>query len=150
MSNIKYLLLLSFMMVKINVTAAIDCVVVCDKEDKETIIPIKDASEISFDANLIVIGSEVYNMNLLKKYYFADSENLGVQEISGYIPGLKIDPSGLISFSDKIGKDNVEIYDLAGISQSFSCNENVIDIRNLPSDVYVVKIGNASIKFIKK
>lgn len=57
MNKIKYLLLFSFFLVKMNASAEIDCVVVCDKEDKETIIPIKDASEITFDANLMVIGS---------------------------------------------------------------------------------------------
>ena len=137
-------------MVKLSASAEIDCVVVCDKEDKETIIPIKDASEITFDANMMVIGSDVYNMDLLKKYYFADSENLGVQEISGEIPGLKIDPKGLISFSFKPGKEDIEVYNLAGLSQTFYLNENVIDIRNLQPDVYVVKIGGATIKFIKK
>lgn len=150
MNKIKYLLLFSFFLVKMNASAEIDCVVVCDKEDKETIIPIKDASEITFDANLMVIGSEVYNMNMLKKYYFADSENLGVQEISGEITGLKIDPKGLISFSSAIGKENVEVYNLAGIPQSYTNNGNVIDIRNLQPDVYVVKIGSATIKFVKK
>lgn len=150
MKKFKYLLLLSFFLVKLNSSAAIDCVVVCDKEDKETIIPIKDASEITFDANLMAIGSEVYNMNLLKKYYFADSEALGVEEITGEIPGLKIDPTGLISFSSTTRKDDVEVYNLAGIPQSFTNDGNVIDIRNLQPDVYVVKIGAASIKFVKK
>lgn len=150
MQKIKYLLLFSFFLVKLNASAEIDCVVVCDKEDKETIIPIKDASEITFDANLMAIGSEIYNMNLLKKYYFADSENLGVQEISGDIQGLKIDAKGLISFSSKTEKENIEVYNLSGLSQPFYLNGNVIDIRNLQPDVYVVKIGSASIKFIKK
>lgn len=150
MKNLKYLLFASLMMLKLNAYASIDCVVICDKEDKETIIPIKDASEITFDANLMAIGSEVYNMNLLKKYYFADSENLGVQEISGEIPGLKIDPSGLISLGETTRMGNIEVYNLAGISQPFSVTGNVIDIRNLQSDVYVVKIGSATIKFVKK
>lgn len=147
---IKYIVVALLIMLKFNASAKIDCIVVCDKEDKETIIPIKDASEITFDANLMVIGSEVYNMNLLKKYYFTDSENLGVKEISGDIPGLKIDPYGLISFSSKAVKENVEVYNLSGISQLFHLNENVIDIRNLQPDVYVVKIGSASIKFMKR
>ena len=150
MKIVKYLLFASFMMLKFNVFAGIDCVVVCDKEDKETIIPIKDASEITFDSNLMAIGSEVYNMNLLKKYYFADSENLGVQEISGEIQGLKIDPTGLISFGETIRKENIEVCNLSGISQPFAITGNVIDIRNLQPDVYVVKIGSASIKFVKK
>lgn len=150
MNKIKYIFLLSFLMVKLGASAEIDCVVVCDKEDRETIIPIKDASEITFDVNLMVIGSEVYNMNLLKKYYFADSENLGVQEIFGEIPGLKIDPKGIISFDSATGKENVEVYNLAGIPQSFTNIGNVIDIRHLQPDVYVVKIGTASIKFMKK
>lgn len=150
MKKFKYILLLSFLTLKLNVFAKIDCIVVCDKDDKETIIPIKDASEITFDSNLMAIGSEVYNMNLLKKYYFADSENLGVQEISGEIPGLKIDPKGLIYVEEYIGKADIEVYNLAGISQTFSIAGNVIDIRNLQTDVYVVKIGRSSIKFMKK
>ncbi len=152
MKTIKILLLsvlLSLWFVS-NAFAGIDCVVVCDKDDKETIIPIKDASEITFDANLMVIGSEIYNMDLLKKYYFADSENLGVEEISGEIPGLKIDTKGLISFDEKMGKESIEVYNLAGIAQPYTINGNVIDIRNLSSDFYVVRIGNASIKFVKK
>ncbi|MBD5261644.1 MAG: T9SS type A sorting domain-containing protein [Bacteroides sp.] len=150
MTKIKYIVLLSLLTANLSASAEIDCVVVCDKEDKETIIPIKDASEITFDANLMAIGSEVYNMNLLKKYYFADSEALGVEEITGEIPGLKIDPTGLISFSSMTRKDDVEVYNLAGIPQSFTNDGNVIDIRNLQPDVYVVKIGAASIKFVKK
>lgn len=150
MKKLKYIILFSFALLQLNAYAEIDCIVVCDKNDKETIIPIKDASEITFDNNLMAVGSEVYNMNLLKKYYFADSENLGVQEISGEISGLKIDPNGLISFSSKNEKENVEVYNLSGLSQSFHLNGNVIDIRNLQPDVYVIKIGSASIKFMKK
>lgn len=150
MKHLKYHLLLSFLLVRLSISAAIDCVVVCDKEDKETIIPIKDASEITFDANLMIVGSEIYNMDLLKKYYFADSENLGVEEISGEIPGLKIDPTGLISFRKDVGKQFVEVYDLSGMPQHYTLNANVIDIRNLHPDVYIVNIGNASIKFVKK
>lgn len=150
MNKIKYIILFPFVLLKINTYAAIDCIVVCGKEDQETIIPVKNASEITFDSNLMAIGSEVYNMNLLKKYYFADSENLGVQEISGEITGLKIDPKGLISFGSVTGKENVEVYNLAGIPQSFTNNGNVIDIRHLQPDVYIVKIGTASIKFMKK
>ena len=150
MKRIKYLLLLSFLMVKLSASAEIDCVAICDKEDKETIIPIKDASEITFDANLMVIGSEIYNMNLLKKYYFADSENLGVQEISGEITGLTIDPKGLISFGESLETENIEVYNLSGLSQPFHLIGNVIDIRNLQPDVYIVKIGAASIKLVKK
>ncbi len=150
MRLIKYMLLASLLMLTLNAFAGIDCVVVCDKEDKETIIPIKDASEITFDANLMMIGSDIYNMNLLKKYYFADTENLGVEQISGDIPGLKIDTKGLISFNEKIGKESIEVCNLAGLPQPFSLNGNVIDIRNLSPDVYVVRIGYESIKFVKK
>ena len=150
MKRSKYILFLFLSLMTLNTSAKIDCLVVCDKEDKETIIPIKDASEITFNSNLMAIGSEVYNMNLLKKYYFADSENLGVEEISGEIPGLKIDPSGLISFGETTIKENIEVYNLVGISQTFSIYGNMIDIRNLQPDVYVVKIGSASIKFVKK
>ena len=111
---------------------------------------IKDASEITFDANLMAIGSDVYNMNMLKKYYFADSEILGVKEISDEIPGLKIDPKGVISFAGNCAKGNIEVYNLSGLPQPFSLNGNVIDISNLNPGVYVVKISNASIKFAKK
>ncbi len=104
MRLIKYMLLASLLMLTLNAFAGIDCVVVCDKEDKETIIPIKDASEITFDANLMMIGSDIYNMNLLKKYYFADTENLGVEQISGDILGLKIDTKEWISLDEKVGK----------------------------------------------
>lgn len=150
MKKIKYILLLSFLAASLTSLAGINCVVVCDKDDKETIIPINDASEITFDANLMTIGSDVYNMDLLKKYYFADSENLGVKEIYGEIPELKIDPTGLISFGGTAAQENIEVYNLAGISQPFTNSGNTIDIRNLPPDVYVVKIGSASIKFAKK
>lgn len=130
--------------------AKTDCIVLCDKENKETIIPIKDATEISFDGNLMLVGKDMYSMNLLKKYYFADSENLGVQEISDPIRGLKIDPKGLIYFDEKESKGVIEVYNIQGISQFFIHSGNVIDIRNLQPDVYVVKIGNASIKFVKQ
>lgn len=150
MKKLRYIILSFVAIYNFNALANMDCLVICDKDDKETIIPINDASEITFDANLMIIGKERYNMDLLKKYYFADSENLGVQEISGEIPGLKIDPKGLISFGETGRKENIKVFNLAGIPQSFTIDGNVIDIRNLQPDVYVIKIGNATIKFVKK
>lgn len=130
--------------------AAIDCVAVYDRYDEVSIIPIRDASEISFEAEVIYIGSYSFNMNLLKRYEFADSSTLGIEEINGDIPGLKIDPKGVIMFDSSLSKHAVEVWNVSGVAQPFVRNGNTVDISRLPSAVYVVKIGQATIKILRR
>ncbi len=130
--------------------AALDCVAVYDKNDEVSIIPINDASEISFEGNVIYIGSYSFNMELLKRYVFADSGTLGIEEIDGDIPGLKIDPRGVITFDGKMSNVTVEVWNIGGVAQTFVRNENTVDISRLPSDVYIVKIGQSTIKILKR
>lgn len=130
--------------------AAIDCVAVYDKNDNVSIIPIKEASEISFDGNIISIGSYSFNMDLLKKYMFGDSSQLGVQDIDGDIPGLIIDPNGMVSFDGSMSDASVEVWNVTGVPQAFKRSGNTIDFSNLPPDVYIVKIGDVSIKILKR
>ena len=130
--------------------AAIDCVVVYDKNDDTSIIPIKDASEITFDKNIISIGSYSFNMDMLKKYLFSDSSQLGVEDIEGDISGLKIDPKGIITFDQSMAITSIDVWNVNGIAQPFNRSGNTIDFHSLPSNVYVIKIGQTSFKILKK
>ena len=44
----------------------------------------------------------------------------------------------------------VAIYDLKGNSRHFVRNDNKIDFTKLPTDIYLIKIGNSSFKLLKK
>lgn len=147
MSKIAIVLLM--LMVAFNSYAAIDCVVVYDKDGNQSIIPIKEASEIKFDAQTMSVGTYEFIIDNIKRYEFADASNLGIEEIIGDISGCKIDPIGLITFSEPITKE-VGVYNTQGFRLNVSPKGNVIDLTQLPSDVYFVKIGHSSIKFIKK
>lgn len=133
----------------LSVNAAIDCVAVYDKAGKQEIIPIKDASEITFGVQTMNIGTYDFLLENVSRYEFADSESLGIEEILGDMPGIKIDPRGIISFPTAITNE-VGVYNTHGIKCNVTVRENEIDMRSLPTDVYLVKIGNSSIKFLKK
>lgn len=132
-----------------NVYAAVDCVVVYDKAGKQEIIPIKEAGEITFSSQTMNVGTYDFLLDNLSKYEFADSESLGIEEISGDISGIKIDPSGLITFPMAIAEE-VRVYNTHGIKCNVNIRDNEIDMRSLPTEVYLVKVGNSSIKFLKK
>lgn len=146
----KQIIAILMLAVGLSTYAAVNCVAVYDKNDEVSIIPIDDASEISFDGSIISIGSYSFNMDLLKKYMFADSSQLGIQDIDGDVPGLIVDPKGIITFDDGMSDATVDVCNVNGIVQTFRRNGNTVDFSSLPPDVYIVKIGQASIKILKK
>lgn len=113
-------------------------------------MPINDASEIQFEDNIIRIGSYSFNMDMLSRYIFADKSELGIEDVMGDINGLKILPVGLIHLDGTLKNQEIGVWDTQGIVQNFVKKDNVVDIRHLPSNVYVIKIGNTSFKFVKK
>ncbi|MBD5356931.1 MAG: T9SS type A sorting domain-containing protein [Bacteroides sp.] len=145
----KSVLVLSLLMISMSAYAKIDCVVVYDKTGAQSIIPIKEASEINFSAQTMNVGSYEFITDNIKRYEFADSANLGIEEMSGDIYRYKIDPTGLIMLPTPITQD-VAVYNAQGLKFEISLSDNVIDIRHLPTDVYLVKIGQSTIKFLKK
>lgn len=140
---------LFMLMITISMYAAIDCVVVYHRDGNQSIIPIKEASEIKFDAHIMNVGAYEFVIDNVKRYEFADASNLGVEEIIGDISGCKIDPIGLIIFSEPITKE-IGVYNAQGVNFTISPKGNMIDLTHLPPDVYIVRIGYSSIKFIKK
>lgn len=132
-----------------NASASVDCVVVHGKEGKQEIIPIKEATEITFGAQTMNVGAYDFFLENVSKYEFADSQNLGIEEITGDISGIKIDPHGIISFPNEINVE-VGVYDTHGIKCEVMVSGKEINMRTLPADIYLVKIGSSSIKFLKK
>lgn len=128
--------------------AKTDCVVIYEKTGAETLILLKDMSEISFTNNLIHIGEHEFFLDKLIRYEFADSNNAGISEIEGDLSNLRIDSRGIIEFSTDV--NDISVYDLKGNSCHFIRNGNKIDITGLPKEIYLIKIGKTSFKLLKK
>ena len=137
------------LMVSIGSYAEIDCLIVYEKTGIQSIIPIKEASEIKFGVQTISVGSYEFIIDNIKRYEFGDSRSLGIEDVTGDISKYKIDPKGLITFSAPIQQE-IRVYNSQGLSFDIKPEDNIIDISHLPTGIYIVKIGYSSIKLIKK
>lgn len=143
-------LLIFFLSIGFGAYAVIDCIVIHTKSDSINIIPLEEAPEITFDSHMMRIGSYDFNLENVVRYEFTEASTVGIESISGELKGFKIDPNGYITVPDAPAVSDIIIVNKAGISCGYMLNGNIIDIHNLPSDVYVIKIGSSSFKFRKK
>ena len=106
--------------------------------------------DIQFKDSLMVVNDLSFFMDEMVRYYFSEEDVSGVNNNEGgngsYVIGDKL-------FVNGFGMGNIIVFDLLGhvVFSNPNCKECVIDLSALaPNTLYVIKVNNQTIKFIRK
>lgn len=106
--------------------------------------------DIQFKDSLMVVNDLSFFMDEMVRYYFSEEDISGVNNNEGgngsYVIGDKL-------FVNGSGMGNIIVFDLLGhvVFSNPNCKECVIDLSALaPNTLYVIKVNNQTIKFIRK
>ena len=130
-----------------------DCIVVHFSDDSFAVFPITDNPKITFDEGVVQILTERYQIINVRKYTFDNTGNVGIKDVVGN-SGLTFSQDGnVITLSPK-GK-TVKLFSTSGIELPIKAKNNgngmlSIDLSGYVSGVYMLSVGNESIKIKKK
>ena len=106
--------------------------------------------DIQFKDSLMVVNDLSFFMDEMVRYYFSEEDVSGVNNNEAgngsYVIGDKL-------FVNGYGMGNIIVSDLLGhvVFSNPNCKECVIDLSALaPNTLYVIKVNNQTIKFIRK
>lgn len=106
--------------------------------------------DIQFKDSLMVVNDLSFFMDEMVRYYFSEEDVSEVNNNEGgngsYVIGDKL-------FVNGFGMGNIIVFDLLGhvVFSNPNCKECVIDLSALaPNTLYVIKVNNQTIKFIRK
>lgn len=106
--------------------------------------------DIQFKDSLMVVNDLSFFMDEMVRYYFSEEDVSGINNNEGgngsYVIGDKL-------FVNDSGMGNIIVSDLLGhvVFSNPNCKECVIDLSALaPNTLYVIKVNNQTIKFIRK
>lgn len=106
--------------------------------------------DIQFKDSLMVVNDLSFFMDEMVRYYFSEEDVSEVNNNEGgkgsYVIGDKL-------FVNGSGMGNIIVFDLLGhvVFSNSNCKECVIDLSALaPNTLYVIKVNNQTIKFIRK
>lgn len=106
--------------------------------------------DIQFKDSLMVVNDLSFFMDEMVRYYFSEEDVSEVNNNEGgngsYVIGDKL-------FVNGFGMGNIIVFDLLGhvVFSNPNCKECVIDLTALaPNTLYVIKVNNQTIKFIRK
>ena len=130
-----------------------DCIVVHFSDDSYVIFPIKENPKITFDEGVVQISTERFQLSNVKKYTLERAENVGVE---GVLSDGKLSFSrdgSVISLSPN-GKV-VKLFSVSGIEIPVKIKDTgngkvAIDLGAYSSGVYMLTVGNESIKITKQ
>ena len=130
-----------------------DCIVVHFSDDSFAVFPITDNPKITFDEGVVQILTERYLLMNVRKYTFDNTGNVGIEDVVDN-SGLTFSQDGnVITLSPK-GK-TVKLFSTSGIELPIKAKNNgngmlSIDLSGYVSGVYMLSVGNESIKIKKK
>ena len=130
-----------------------DCIVVHFSDDSFAVFPITDNPKITFDEGVVQILTERYQIINVRKYTFDNTGNVGIKDVVDN-SGLTFSQDGnVITLSPK-GK-TVKLFSTSGIELPIKAKNNgngmlSIDLSGYVSGVYMLSVGNESIKIKKK
>ena len=130
-----------------------DCIVVHFSDDSFAVFPFTDNPKITFDEGVVQILTERYQLMNVRKYTFDNTGNVGIEDVVNN-SGLTFSQDGnVITLSPK-GK-TVQLFSTSGIELPIKAKNNgngmlSIDMSGYVSGVYMLSVGNESIKIKKK
>ena len=126
------------------------CLVAFLKSGIQISIPIAEQPKITFNGNVMRIGDGDYQIENVRKWMIGDPELVTVEGVKSEDGILFRD--GILSVNKT--KD-VHIYNTAGMKMSFEAKSSddgklCIDFSAWPQDIYIIKVGNETIKIRKR
>lgn len=122
------------------------------------IFPVEDKPLITFEGNILCINTERYQITDVKKYTFSRNEEVSIQEIEDDKNNATfrvIDGERIAIINAKDPSVDVHIYSSKGIEHNVNKENDadgniVIDMAGLMPDIYIIAIGNETIKIRKR
>lgn len=104
-------------------------------------IPVTEQPKISFERNIIVVGGVSYQMDNVQKWMVGDPETVGIEDV--------------IMVTPKVKGTQAKVFNAAGIEVpagvKTDSNERLqVDLKGLPTGVYVIQFGTESLKVTKR
>lgn len=130
-----------------------DCIVVHFSDDFFAVFPITDNPKITFDEGVVQILTERYQLMNVRKYTFDNTGNVGIEDVVDN-SGLTFSKDGNVLILSPKGK-SVKLFSTSGIelpikSRNIGNGMLSIDLSGYASGVYMLSVGNESIKIRKK
>lgn len=104
-------------------------------------IPITEQPKISFEGSIITVESISYQMDNVQKWMVGDPETVGIENV--------------IIITPKKKNAQARVYNAAGVEVAArrvveKDGRLQFDLRGLPAGVYVIQIGNETLKVTKR
>lgn len=104
-------------------------------------IPVSEQPKISFEDNVIVVGGVSYQMDNVQKWMVGDPEKVGIEDV--------------ITVTPKIKGTKAKVFNTAGVEvpagvKADSNGRLQVDLKGLPTGVYVIQVGTESLKVTKR
>jgi peptidase C-terminal domain protein len=123
------------------------------KSGTEIVLPLSSAPIISFDNGTVTAGNYQYRFEDVDAYRF-DARPTSSIEVIGIDKGTIIfDSKGRLTLSEIYDKNDISLYDMDG--RSIPCevsntdNKTTVNFTATSAGIYILKIGNKSIKLRK-
>ena len=104
-------------------------------------IPATEQPKISFEGSMITVGGICYQLDNVQKWMVGDPETVGIENV--------------IIITPKKKNAQVRVYNAAGVEVAArrvveKDGRLQFDLRGLPAGVYVIQIGNETLKVTKR
>lgn len=156
MKCLKYFILLVMFLLHTNVKAS-QYLVVQMKSGAKVFFDCNNAPKITFEQNIISISTDLFQIDNVQKYYFSQDLNDGIS-----VPTIEKGNCG--PFVIENGKIGVHVNDISAplrftTASGIAVNAEIIvsdkhllliDMSGLKPDVYILSIGQESIKILKR
>lgn len=110
-------------------------------------LPITERPKITFDGTMMSIGNGDYQIENVRKWMVGDPEEIAQSvEIVKTQDAIRYNDGVLIVGADK----NVHICNAAGVEMPVSVRNGQVDMRALPADIYLIRVGKETLKIRKK
>ena len=119
--------------------------------------PVEEKPQLTFEGSILCINTDRYQISDVKKYTFSKNEAAGIQEVEGGNSNLNFNflEGEKIAISVKAPSVVIRIYSSNGteyaVKRENDTNGNVvIDMVGLMPDVYIVAVGEETLKIRKR
>lgn len=118
---------------------------------------VEEKPQITFEGNLLCVNTERFQITDVKKYTFSENEAVGIETMDAGKGGLALTrlDGEKIAVSVKDASVVVRVYSSKGIEQNIhkvisKDGKVILDLTGLMPDVYVIAIGDETLKIRKK
>ena len=121
------------------------------------VFPVEEKPQMTFEGSILCINTDRYQISDVKKYTFSRNEAAGIQEVEGGKNNLDFNflDGEKMAISVKDPSVSIRIYSSNGteyaVKRENGTNGNVvIDMAGLTPDVYIVAVGEETLKVRKR